>query len=516
MYLFENSYICNAIIFHGNHQQNFKINLQSGRNPHFMNVDYRNLPVRRLFLSKDKLATVCIYKITSPTGRIYIGQSRNYENRIIAYKKLRCLKQRRLYHSLKKHGVENHIFEIIHLCKEEELNYWENYYIKLFDTFNTNNGLNLKEGGLNEKISEESKKRISESKKNKNFISYNDCKKWIKSNKLTKNTKSQYEWKKLKSNLPLFIPKDPQGYYTRCNTWNGWGDFLGTGNTHKGNFLSYDESKKWIKENILTKNIKSETYWRKIKNKLPSFIPKCPESHYFGIGWKNWGDFLGTDRISNGDKKYFDYEEAKECVQSYSLTKNIKSSKQWYNYDKNNLPSLIPKDPPSYFKNKGWKGWGDFLGTGNKKGIFKRLKKQYKDYEEAKKWVRENELTKNIKSQTQWHKITKHLPSFIPKDPQGAYIRRNSWKGWGDFLNTGRKSKGIFLSYEEAKKFVRNNPLTKEIKSQTQWYSITNKLPSFVPKDPPSHFKYKGWNGWGDFITGNRVQINNKLKKTKT
>ena len=45
-----------------------------------------------------------IYKITSPTKKIYIGQSINIEYRIESYKKLiRCKKQIKLYNSLKKY-----------------------------------------------------------------------------------------------------------------------------------------------------------------------------------------------------------------------------------------------------------------------------------------------------------------------------------------------------------------------------------------------------------------------------
>lgn len=50
-----------------------------------------------------------IYKITSPTGKIYIGQSVNIEKRWNSYyKNLSCKEQRIIYNSLKKHGFENY------------------------------------------------------------------------------------------------------------------------------------------------------------------------------------------------------------------------------------------------------------------------------------------------------------------------------------------------------------------------------------------------------------------------
>jgi group I intron endonuclease len=73
-----------------------------------------------------------VYKITSPTNKIYIGQSINIEQRWKRYNKLYCKSQTKLYYSLKKYGPENHIFEIIEECKESNLlereTYWKNHY----------------------------------------------------------------------------------------------------------------------------------------------------------------------------------------------------------------------------------------------------------------------------------------------------------------------------------------------------------------------------------------------------
>lgn len=88
-----------------------------------------------------------IYKITSPSGKIYVGQSKNIKSRWKYYEKLRCNKQFKIYHSLKKYGPENHSFDILKECSKDELNYYEKYYIDLFGSFNSDIGLNLKDGG---------------------------------------------------------------------------------------------------------------------------------------------------------------------------------------------------------------------------------------------------------------------------------------------------------------------------------------------------------------------------------
>ena len=107
---------------------------------------------------------VGIYKITSPTGCIYIGQSINITRRWAEYSKLKgCGKNTRLINSLKKYGFENHKFEILHQCKIEELNDLEIFYIKYYDSFNTEHGLNLHSGGSNHIISDETKLKQSES-----------------------------------------------------------------------------------------------------------------------------------------------------------------------------------------------------------------------------------------------------------------------------------------------------------------------------------------------------------------
>jgi group I intron endonuclease len=75
-----------------------------------------------------------IYKITSPSGKIYIGQSNNVEKRLKGYlKEYKCMSsQKRLYNSFLKYGSENHIFEIIDECTIELLNererFWQEYY----------------------------------------------------------------------------------------------------------------------------------------------------------------------------------------------------------------------------------------------------------------------------------------------------------------------------------------------------------------------------------------------------
>ncbi len=102
-----------------------------------------------------------IYKITSPMGRFYIGQSRDIERRFATYKRLSCKSQPKLYASLVKYGVNNHYFEVLVECEESELNYYETFYIRQNQSFRSQN-LNCRMDGIYQMASDETRKKISE------------------------------------------------------------------------------------------------------------------------------------------------------------------------------------------------------------------------------------------------------------------------------------------------------------------------------------------------------------------
>ena len=84
---------------------------------------------------------IVIYKITSPSGKIYIGQTTNYSKRHNAYKNHKCKGQPKLFASIEKYGFINHTIEIIKECQVEDLNYYERYYQEYYES--VLDGLNL-------------------------------------------------------------------------------------------------------------------------------------------------------------------------------------------------------------------------------------------------------------------------------------------------------------------------------------------------------------------------------------
>lgn len=82
-----------------------------------------------------------IYKITSPTKKVYIGQSVNIERRFKEYKRSLAKGQVLLNRSFLKYGIERHKFEIICECEITELNNKERYFQLLYSAIGKN-GLN--------------------------------------------------------------------------------------------------------------------------------------------------------------------------------------------------------------------------------------------------------------------------------------------------------------------------------------------------------------------------------------
>lgn len=110
-----------------------------------------------------------IYKITSPNGKIYIGQSVNIERRFKWHKKHTTRTNTKISNSFKKYGPDNHIFEAIEECEVSELNNRERHYQDYYNVIGKN-GLNLLLTASHDKsgyASEETKNKLSEMRKGK-------------------------------------------------------------------------------------------------------------------------------------------------------------------------------------------------------------------------------------------------------------------------------------------------------------------------------------------------------------
>lgn len=110
-----------------------------------------------------------IYKITSPSGRVYIGESKDIERRWKSYKSMfNCKNQTKLLNSFKKYEVKNHTFEIIEECLFEELRCRERFWQDKFNALNEGLNCKLTEcGEVKQVCCEETKMRMSQAQKGK-------------------------------------------------------------------------------------------------------------------------------------------------------------------------------------------------------------------------------------------------------------------------------------------------------------------------------------------------------------
>lgn len=105
------------------------------------------------------IRTVGIYKITSPSGKVYIGQSTDLLRRMASYSwKFYDDHKSLIHNSIRKYGIENHVIGIVHELpidvEQSVLNEYEKLYIDLYKSCGCIM-LNIKEGGANGKHSQE-------------------------------------------------------------------------------------------------------------------------------------------------------------------------------------------------------------------------------------------------------------------------------------------------------------------------------------------------------------------------
>lgn len=148
-----------------------------------------------------------IYKITNPTGRVYIGVTCNYKKRVAAYRGLDCKTQPIIYKSIIKYGIEAHLIEVIDsfestwsFAKGKEM-FWIRTYMSNSNKYSDKFGMNVTDGGegtLGRFKTDEEKSAIS--RRNKGFRHTEEAKIKIgeaaKGNRYNAGRKHTDVWKK--------------------------------------------------------------------------------------------------------------------------------------------------------------------------------------------------------------------------------------------------------------------------------------------------------------------------------
>ena len=220
--------------------------------------------------------------------------------------------------------------------------------------------------------------------------------------------KNKQEWRDYfkSGKKPEDIPADPYHWY-KGKGWISMGDWLGTGYvaTRNRKYRTFIESRKFV-HSLMLKNFQEWKVYIK-SGKKPEDIPADPSHWYNGKGWISMGDWLGTGSIAPQNREYLPFKEAREFVHSLKLT--TQKERQAYNRS-GKKPEDIPADPYNLYKQDGWKGWGDWLGTGN----IASYDRQFKTFEKARKFVRKL----GFRSRKQWYQYCKtdKRPMDIPTD----------------------------------------------------------------------------------------------------
>jgi len=179
-------------------------------------------------------------------------------------------------------------------------------------------------------------------------------------------------------------------------------------------------------------------------------------------------------------------------------------------------PADIPAYPNETYATSGWKGMGDWLGT----GTIALRDIVFRPFEEARAFVHSLKL----KGVDEWRSFCKGqmpekgmFPADIPKAPQYTY-KTQGWKGYGDWLAGTIAHKDIvFRQFEEARAFVHSLKL----KGVDEWRCFCKGQmpekgirPSDIPFQPERTYSGKGWIGYGDWVGTGAIANFNKIYRT--
>jgi len=125
----------------------------------------------RIETNIGSIPLIGIYKITSPSGRVYIGQSWNIKKRWNKYRSdVPDLPQPILQASFLKYGAKNHSYEVLKIlsgkCTQDELDWFEKVYIEYYKNLGVKM-MNCRDGGSVGKHSKETREKISRTQKGK-------------------------------------------------------------------------------------------------------------------------------------------------------------------------------------------------------------------------------------------------------------------------------------------------------------------------------------------------------------
>jgi hypothetical protein len=296
---------------------------------------------------------------------------------------------------------------------------------------------------------------------------------------------SIYHWYDYcKSNTrPGDIPTNPNHVYHGCG-WEGYRDWLGTERVWR----DFTAAREFVR--CLQLKTQAEWYAYCQSGNKPDDIPSDPHQVYAGQGWSGLGDWLGTGTVAPKNRKYRPFEKAREFVRSLHLS----SQRAWSTYCKSGeKPRDIPATPYQVYRDGGWAGLADWLGT----DTIPSQQLTFLPFIKARQFVH----TLGLRTQGDWFDYCKsgQKPRNIPASPNVVY-KGHGWKGLRDWLGTEKrgKKKRSYRPFVEARAFVRSLGL----RDFLDWceFSKSGKRPADIPSNPCKVYKHDGWVNLRDWL----------------
>lgn len=261
---------------------------------------------------------------------------------------------------------------------------------------------------------------------------------------------------------------------------------------------------------VRTQNLGGHKMFREMQR--PTDIPSAPHTVYAESGWAGWGDFLGTGNPARHLIVYRPFRQARAYARSHGLA----SANEWRAFCKRKignrrlLPADIPATPYNVYRRKGWKSFGDWLGT----GTIHSANVPHRSHAAARRFVQKL----RIRSETEYRAYcrgeihrSRPRPRDVPSNPQRTY-RDRGWKSWGHFFGTGALAsyQRTFMPFRQARAHVRRLKLRNN-KAWRAWCK-RGKRPPGIPGAPEQVYRDRGWVSWGDFL-GNGNPTRWKLRR---
>jgi len=311
---------------------------------------------------------------------------------------------------------------------------------------------------------------------------------------------------------PSNIPVDPKAIYPRI--FRGWDDWLGVArpnprsraaNLKVRQYRDFEEARAFARGLGLRNNLEWRAFCGGKKPELgvlPYDVPSQPDCAFACLGWRGYGDWLGTAAVSSLHAPVLPFAEARDTMRRLGL-RSGDEYREWAVGKRPDLPSrskLMPTNPQRTYADAGWAGWGDFLGTGN---VFRG---DFRPFAEARTFARSLEVW----SVLEWREYSAGRrpdigtrPADIPSSPDLLYPPEE-WTSWGDFLGTGNVRTKSFRAFCDARDFARSLGL----KNNPEWRAFSRGdrredlgiRPDDIPSAPDGVYADSGWKGWGDFI----------------